>query len=96
MARVRMVTRTVELTVAKVLQIDVSNAQVSVVDYELSGKFDSNEAIIKVLNKDRDDTIKVVNIESIETKEVLYGMPEADFIKMASILPPRTVTESEV
>lgn len=90
MARVRMVTRTVDVTVAEVMQIDVNTAEVKIVTYELSGKFTDNDAILKSINKDIPVSIKAVAVQSVNTKEVLYGMPEIDFIKMAKVLPPRT------
>ena len=93
MARVRMVTRTVDVTVAEVMQIDVNTAEVKIVIYELPGKFTDNDAILKSINNDIPVSIKAVAVQSVNTKEVLYGMPEIDFIKMAKVLPPRTQTE---
>ena len=95
MARERMVTRTVEVTVADVMQIDVKTAEVKILTYELSGKYADTNSILKQLNKDTPEEIKVVAVQSTDTKEVLYGMPEADFIRMAKVLPPRTSTESK-
>lgn len=95
MARVRMVTRTVEVTVAEVMQININTAEVKILTYELSGKYADTNSILKQLNKDTPEEIKVVAVQSTDTKEVLYGMSEADFIRIAQILPPRTSTEAE-
>lgn len=95
MARERMVTRTVEVTVAEVMCIDVTTAEVTVVSYDISGKFSTKEDILKSLKKAYEsDTYKVVNVQSTETKEILYGMPEIDFIRMAKVLPPRGTQEN--
>ena len=95
MARERMITRTVEVTVAEVMCIDVTTAEVTVVSYDISGKFSTKEDILKSLKKAYEtETYKIVNVQSIETKEILYGMPEIDFIRVARVLPPRGTQEN--
>lgn len=90
MARERMVTRTVMVTEVEVMCLNVSNAQVSINTYELSGAFTDEKTMLKVLKKEYEtDTLKCVAIQEIKEKELLYGMKEIDFIKMATILPPR-------
>lgn len=92
MARLRMVTRTIGITVAEVMQINIDTAEVKIITYEVLGKITSNKEILKKLNTDTklvSENIKVVNVQSFEHKEVLYGMSEMDFIKNAEILPPR-------
>ena len=90
MARVRMVTRTVEVTVAQVMCVDVSTAEVSVRNYEVSGKFADDSEVLKALKKAYEtDSYKVVAVQNTEVKEILYGMPEIEFIRMAKVLPPR-------
>ena len=96
MARERMVTRTVDVTVAEVMCLDVTTAEVTVVSYDISGKFNTKEEVLKSLKKAYEtDTYKVVNVQSTETKEILYGMPEIDFIRMAKVLPPRCTQENQ-
>ena len=95
MARVRMVTRTIEVSVCEVMCVNISTAEVSVNTYELSGKLD-NTSILKVLSTQLDENIKAVAVQSVEIKEVLYGMSEIDFIKLAKVLPPRTSSEPEI
>ena len=94
MARERMVTRTVELTVCEVMCVDVTTAQVAIKDMTVSGKFDDDTSLIKAIKKAHEtDTNKVVAIQSKSVQEVLYGMPEVEFIKLAKVLPPRTKVE---
>ena len=91
-----MVTRTVVVTVAKVMCVDVTTAQVQVTNLELSGSFDTTEATMKAIKKLYEtDTFKCVSVQEVEEKEVLYGMKEVDFIKLAKVLPPRGSKEEQ-
>lgn len=90
MARERMVTRTVELTVCKVMCLDVTTAEVQINTYELSGTYPDNDSTLKAVKKLHEmETFKCVAVQETEAKEVLYGMTEIDFIKLAKALPPR-------
>lgn len=96
MARVRMVTRTVVVTVAEVMCVDVTTAQVQINELELSGSFSDNETLLKAIKKlYENDSFKCVAIQEVTEKEVLYGMEEIEFIKLAKVLPPRTKTDTE-
>ena len=94
MARERMVTRTVELTIAEVMTLNVTTAEVKTIAYEVGGGLTDEKAVIKAVRKLHEtDTFKCVAVQAISTKEILYGMSEIDFIKHAKVLPPRTKTE---
>lgn len=95
MARERMVTRTVQVTDAQVMCLEVTTAEVQVLTYELSGTYDTKDAVLKALKKLYEtETFKVVAVQETTEREVLYGMKEIDFIKLAKVLPPRgTKTE---
>lgn len=96
MARERMVTRTVSQTTAEVMTIDVTTAEVQIREYTIGGTYDSNEIILKKLQKlFQTDTFKLVNINSTTVENLLLGMSEDDFIRYAKVLPPRTVTKDE-
>lgn len=96
MSREKMVTRTITETIASVMYVNISTASVDYADYRLAGTFDSNEAIMKKLKKYyENEEIKLVNIVNVDTVENLYGMPEAEFMKLAKVLPPRTQSENE-
>lgn len=91
MARERMVTRTVELTIAEVMTLDTTTAEVRVIAYEIGGGLTDNNAILKAVKKLHEtDTFKCVAVQSVSVKEILYGMSEVDFIKHAKVLPSRT------
>lgn len=94
MARERMVTRTVELTIAEVMTLDTATAKVETIAYEVGGGLTDEKSILKAVKKLHEtDTFKCVSVVSVTFKEILYGMPEIDFIKHAKVLPPRTKTE---
>ena len=85
MARKRMVTRTVEQT----------TAQVQVRTYDIGGKYTDEDLLKKLQKLFQTDTLKLVHIESQTCKEVLLGMEEEDFIRLAKVLPPRTTNKDE-
>ena len=90
MARERMVTRTVIVTEVKVMCVEVTTAQVQIATYQLSGSYDSKDSVLKAIKKLYEtDTFKCVAVEESTELEVLYGMPEIEFIKLAKVLPPR-------
>lgn len=95
MARKRMVTRTVEQTTAQVMTLDVTTAEVQVCTYNIGGKY-SDEDLLKNLQKlFQTDTFKLVHIETQRTEEMLLGIPEDEFIRLAQVLPARNKSERE-
>lgn len=96
MAREKMVTRTVTQTTAEVMTIDVTTAEVQIREYTIGGSYESNEILLKKLQKlFQTDTFKLVNINTTKVEDLLLGMPEEDFIRYARVLP-RNTKESEV
>lgn len=95
MARKRMITRTVEQTTAQVMTLDVTTAEVQVRPYDIGGHYTDEELLKKLQNLFQTDTLKLVHIESQVCKEVLLGMDEEDFIRLAKILPTRNANKDE-
>lgn len=96
MARERMVTRTVILNVAEVMTVNTNTAEISTVTVEIGGGLSTDKDIMKAVKKAHEtDEIKCVKLMGVSVKEVLYGMPESDFIRMAKVLPPRTKNNEE-
>ena len=95
MARKRMVTRTVEQTTAQVMTLDVTTAEVQVRTYDIGGKYGDEDLLKKLQKLFQTDTFKLVHIESQTCKEVLLGMDEEDFIRLAQVLPPRNSNKNE-
>ena len=95
MARKRMVTRTVEQTTAQVMTLDVTTAEVQVRTYDIGGQYNDEELLKKLQKLFQTDTLKLVHIESQFCNEVLLGMDEEDFIRLAKVLPPRNTNKDE-
>lgn len=95
MARKRMVTRTVIQTTTQVMTLNVTTAEVKIVPYQIGGKYTDEELLKKLKKLFETDTIKLVHVESQICEEVLLGMDEEDFIRLASVLPARNKSERE-
>ena len=96
MARERMVTRTVELSVCEVMCMDTTTAEVKINTYEIGGGLTDENALLKAIKRLYEtDSFKCVAISKVTTREVLYGMPESKFIELATILPPRGAKGAE-
>ncbi len=92
--RERMITRTITETTVEVMTIDVTTAQVATLVYKLSGVFTSEDEVLKLCKKRYEtSTLKLVHIEKMEQEEILYGMPEDEFMKLAKVLPPRQINK---
>ena len=76
--------------------LDVTTAEVTVKELEVNGIFKDNVALLNAIKKLHEtDTFKCVAVTKTEMTERLYGMLEADFIKMAKVLPPRTQSNED-
>lgn len=85
MARTRVVTRTINVTTITALCMDITTATPLVQTLELTGETYDKEKALKVAQKTYDnDTIKVVAVQSLVTREEIYGMLETDFIRLAT------------
>ena len=96
MGRIRMVTRTIDVTVVKVMCLNMDTMQGEVRTFEVTGLHENNDNIMKLVKKLYEtDTVKPVAVVDVEIKEVLYGMTELEFIKLAKVLPPRSGNKEE-
>lgn len=92
MARIPMVTRTIQTTKVKALCLDIAEQKPYESEFILSGTYKDNKHLMKALETvANDDTHKVVHIKETEIVETLYGMSEQEFISHAKQLPPRSV-----
>lgn len=90
-----MVTRTLEQTTAQVMTLDVTTAEVQVKPYAMGGRYTDEEALKYLKKLFETDTFKLVYIESQTCEEILLGMDEDDFIRLAQVLPARTTKKKE-
>lgn len=91
MARVPMVTRTITTTKAIVMCLDVEAGEPFNMEVIVPRTYKDNESLMKTVKPIVEtDTVKPVYIVDKTEIETLYGMPEQDFIKHATVLPERT------
>lgn len=89
MGKKRMITRTIMQTTAQVMTLNVSTADVQILQYDIGGQYTDAELLSKLKKIFETDTLKLVHIESQVCNELLLGMSEEDFIRLAEVLPPR-------
>ena len=89
MARERMVTRTVTQTTAKIMCLNVTTAEVTINEYTIGGIYTEADLLKKCKALFETDEFKLVHIEQSKVEEILLGMTEEDFIRYATVLPPR-------
>jgi hypothetical protein len=94
MARVAMVTRTMETTKVNVLCLNIKEGTPFEKELVLAGTFKDEKSKMKAVSAQVDnDEQKAVHVKSTEVITTLYGMTEDDFIKHAKVLPARGTTE---
>ena len=95
MAKARMVTRTALTTKATVLCLNTETAEPFNETVTLSGTYKDAKSLLKDAKKLLDsDTISVCKVVNVELEQLLYGMPEIDFLQYAKVLPPRNAKKS--
>lgn len=96
MARVPMVTRTIPTTVVNVFCVNTEDRSTFEQSITLPRTYKDEVKMMKAVEKILDgEPIKAVSITGYEVKQTLYGMTEADFIRVASVLPPRNANKDE-
>ena len=90
MARIPQVTRTITTTKANVMCLDIQTGEPCNKEFTAPRTYKNNEKLLKVLKEiEETDELKLVHIVDVTIEETLYGMTEAEFIKYATVLPPR-------
>lgn len=95
MRKEKLITRTITVSTAEFMCLDIETANVEIVTAELIGKVDNETALKMYKATAETDTFKAVSCQSVKYTEQLYAMTEKEFIKHAKILPPRKTTETE-
>ena len=95
MARVPMVTRTIQTTEVTCLCLDVENGEPIHKTVVLTRTYKDEDAMLKAASEViNTDTVKAVVVVQSEVHETLYGMTEQAFIESANVLPPRKPEET--
>ena len=93
MARERIVTRTIITTIVEVTLMNVESKNITSYELEVTGKLEDEKELAKAVaaspNNMIDKDERIVMCKAVRYDETLYGMPEADFIRYAEILPAR-------
>lgn len=93
MARIPMVTRTIQTTKANVLCLNIKDGTPFHKEVILPRTYKDEKSMMKVLvNVVNDDVVKAVHIVDSVVQETLYGMTEQEFIASARVMKPRTAT----
>lgn len=94
MARQPQVTRTITATKAVLMAANISTGEIVDVEMTLPREYKDADAILKMAGKiGENKNLRYVYVKSAEVVETLYGMTEAEFIRYAKPLPPRTKSE---
>lgn len=90
MARIPMVTRTIQTTTANVLCLNIKEGEPFNKEVVLPRTYKDEKSMMKVVEKlINTDDVKAVHIVHTDVNETLYGMTEQEFIAAARVLPDR-------
>ena len=93
MARVPMVTRTIQTTTATVLCLNIKEGEPFNKEVVLPRTYKDEKSMMKVVEKViNTDDVKAVHIVKAEVNETLYGRTEQEFISAAHVLPDRNAS----
>lgn len=91
MSRVKMVTRSMKVTVSQVLMVNLETQATESVEVSMPSTYKDDNALLKAITKVyTNDTYKPVHVMSSQVIEKLYGMTEKEFLDNAQELDPKT------
>lgn len=94
MSRERMITRTVVTVNYEIMVVNMETKTVENITVSIpSGDTLTDKAREKAIKASIPEGKTFVSVISETTTETLYGMSEAEFIRLAKVLPPRTKAE---
>ena len=85
-----MVTRAIVGTKATCMVVELETAEVKTEVYELAHYVSDEKKAYKAIEKIVPEGVKLVQVQSLEKTEKLLGITEADFLKYAVALDPKT------
>lgn len=93
MARIPMVTRTIQTTTANVLCLNIKEGEPFNKEVVLPRTYKDEKSMMKVVEQlINTEDVKAVHIVHTDVNETLYGMTEQEFIAAARVLPDRKVS----
>lgn len=97
MARVPMVTRTINTTKVNVMCLDIETGEPCNRYVVVPRTYKDDEKLLKKVKEVLEtETLKPVHVVDKEEIETLYGMSEQEFIEHAEVQPPRKPAEENV
>lgn len=96
MARVRMVTRTINSTLVNALCVNPTTKEVEEKELTLAGTFDDDKALAKAIAKLNTETQVVVSIYGSKVISKLYGMTEQMFLENATVIDKESEADETV
>ena len=96
MRKEKMVTRTISVSTCEVMCVNTETAEVKIENFRIVGGKHTAETALKELQKQYNtDTLKLVNVQSIECADRLFSMPESVFIANSTESDPRGTAPSD-
>ena len=96
MAKAPVVTRTMKVTIADILVLDLDTEKTDKISVELPRTYKNSDEIIKAAEKHHDyGNVKLVHVINSTIKEKRYAMTEEIYLKYAKEIAPLKKTESE-
>lgn len=96
MAKAPMVTRTMKVTIADILVLDLNTEKTNKISVELPRTYKNSDEILKAAEKlNGDENLKLVHVIKSIVKEKRYAMTEEDYLKHAKEIAPLKKSESE-
>lgn len=96
MARVPQITRTISTTIVTIFCVNLDDKSTFEQSITLPRTYKDDRSMMEAVEQVLEgEPIKAVSIVGSEVKETLYGMSEADFIRYATVLPPRGTKAKE-
>lgn len=94
--RKRMVTRTITITKAQVLAVDLATEELQTVEVTVTGEPKNEKALVKAIDESGAlSAAKFVTVKDVEVSRVKYGMTEADFVKAAYVISDDADAEAD-
>ena len=90
MAREAMITRAIVGSKVTCMVVELETAEVKTEVFELAHYIADPEKVEKAIENIVPEGVKLVQVQSIEKTEKLLGITEADFLKYAVALDPKT------
>lgn len=96
MAKAPRVTRTMKVTIAVILVLDLETEKTDKISVELPHTYKNSDEILKAAEKlNEDENLKLVHVINSIVKVKRYAMTEEEYLKHAKVIGPLKMIETE-